>query len=143
MGVRAKARIFLFQCRYASLVNGDSVADNLETLGLSGLFDRETRIWVQRIAEAATKNSGEIADMISPALSNWSMDRLSMVTRLLLEQAVAEVRHIGTPAPVVIRESVRMAEEFDQPGAGAFINGVLHRILIENGGFPPEDPSDK
>jgi transcription antitermination factor NusB len=141
--MRSKARIFLLQSRYAALLNGGTVVSNLDALGFSGLFDPETREWIRGISEAAVRNSEDISLKIETALSNWSIDRLSIVTRLLLEQAVAEAFHVGTPAPVVIRESVRIAEEFDQPGAGAFVNGVLHRILIGNGGQSPENSADK
>lgn len=132
--MRARARKFLLQSRYAACQNGGTVSGNLDSLGFSGLFDNETRTWIRSIAEESVRNSPEISGLIAGALSNWSLERLSLVTRLLLEQALAEVLYVGTPAPVVIRESVRIAEEFDQPGAGSFVNGVLHAILVKNGG---------
>ncbi len=141
--MRSRARKFLLQSRYAASINGASISGNLDDLGFSTLFDNETRVWIRTIAEASVRNSGDISARIEAALSNWSMNRLSTVTRLLLEQAVAEACYIGTPVPVVIKESVRMAEEFDQPGAGAFVNGVLHRILVKDGGAFPETPPDQ
>lgn len=137
--MRSRARKFLLQSRYAARLNGGTVSGNLDSLGFGSLFDNDTRTWIRSIAEASVRNSSEISTQIGAALSNWSLDRLSLVTRLLLEQAVAEVLFVGTPAPVVIRESVRIAEEFDQPGAGAFVNGVLHRILVKDGGTGSED----
>ena len=38
-----------------------------------------------------------------------------------------------------MKDAVRIAEEFDQPGSGAFVNGVLHRVLVEDGGAGPAD----
>lgn len=131
MGVRAKARKFLLQCRYAADLSGSSVPACMEDLGFSTLFDPETRALIRGVAEACEENRAGISELVGGALTNWSPDRLSPITRLLLEQSVAEARFLGTPAPVVIREAVRIAEEFDQPGSGAFINGVLHRILVD------------
>lgn len=138
MGMRSRARKFLLQCRYASCMNGETVSVNLDELGFSDLFDPETRVLVRGVADASSRYGAEISRRIESALTNWSIGRLSLITRLLLEQAVAEACYMGTPVPVVIRESVRMAEEFDQPGAGAFVNGVLHRILVKDGGDPSE-----
>jgi len=143
VGMRSRARKFLLQSRYAARLNGATVSGNLDDLGFSGLFDHETRTWIRSIAEASVRNSAEISLQIEAALSNWSLDRLSLVTRLLLEQAVAEALYAGTPVPVVIRESVRIAEEFDQPGAGAFVNGVLHRVLVTDGGKGTEASDHK
>lgn len=143
MGMRSRARKFLLQCRYAASINGAPISANLDDLGFSNLFDHETRVLIRGVAEASARNSAEISRRIESSLANWSIGRLSVVTRLLLEQAVAEACYLGTPAPVVIRESVRIAEEFDQPGAGAFVNGVLHRILVKDGGAEPEDPASQ
>jgi transcription antitermination factor NusB len=137
--MRTRARKFLLQCRYAADLSGSGVSACMEDLGFPALFDPDTRTLIRSVAEVCERNRGDIARLIGGALSNWSLDRLSAVTRLLLEQSVAEARFLGTPAPVVIREAVRIAEEFDQPGSGAFVNGVLHRILVEEGGDGPAD----
>ncbi len=85
----------------------------------------------------ARKNREEIDGKIESALRNWSMDRLTPVTRLILQQALAESLYMDIPAPVAIKEAVRLAIEFEGPKTGSFVNGVLDRILFRD---VPKEP---
>ncbi len=138
MGLRTRGRKFLLQCRYAASANGLSLEENMETMAMSSRIpDPETRIWLQELGSTARKNREEIDGKIESALRNWSMDRLTPVTRLILQQALAESLYMDIPAPVAVKEAVRLAIEFEGPKTGSFVNGVLDRILFRDG---PKDP---
>lgn len=138
MGLRTRGRKFLLQCRYAADANGLSLEENMETMSISSRIpDPETRIWLQELGSTARKNREEIDGKIESALRNWSMDRLTPVTRLILQQALAESLYMDIPAPVAIKEAVRLAIEFEGPKTGSFVNGVLDRILFGDG---PKEP---
>ena len=131
MGQRTRGRKFLLQCRYAANANGLSLEENMETMSISTRIpDPETRIWLQELGRTAIKNSHEIDARIESALRNWSMDRLTPVTRLILQQALTESLYMDIPAPVAVKEAVRLAIEFEGPKTGSFVNGVLDRILF-------------
>lgn len=131
MGLRTRGRKFLLQCRYAADANDLSLEENMETMSISSRIpDPETRIWLQELGSTARKNREEIDGKIESALRNWSMDRLTPVTRLILQQALAESLYMDIPAPVAIKEAVRLAIEFEGPKTGSFVNGVLDRILF-------------
>ncbi len=93
--------------------------------------DAETRDWIKTLGDAVNTNLDEIHRKIEPALRNWSMDRLTKITRLILEQSVAETDYLNTPAAVAIQEAVRLAQEFEDDKTGSFVNGVLDRILCK------------
>ncbi len=131
MGQRTRGRKFLLQCRYAAEANGESIIQNMELMNMSSrIQDAETRIWIQNLAKAVEKNREEIDSLIEGSLVNWSMERLTPITRLILEQATAEKNYLEIPAPVVIKEAVRLAIDFEGPKTGSFVNGVLDKILI-------------
>lgn len=131
MGLRTRGRKFLLQCRYAADANGNSITGNMELMQMSTRIpDPDTRIWIKELAQAVDKNREEIDNLIEGSLVNWSMDRLTPITKLILEQATAEKNYLAIPAPVVIKEAVRMAIEFEGPKTGSFVNGVLDKILI-------------
>ncbi len=130
MGLRTKGRKFLLQCRYAADANEQSVSENMELMKMSSrVADPDTRVWIKELSKAVEKNREEIDTLIDGSLVNWSMDRLTPITKLILEQAVAEKTYLAIPAPVVIKEAVRLAIEFEGPKTGSFVNGVLDKIL--------------
>lgn len=50
----------------------------------------------------------------------------------MLRVAIYEMCFDGTtPDPVVINEAVALAQRFDTPQAGKFVNGVLSAVLAE------------
>lgn len=135
MGQRTRGRKFLLQCRYAADANGLSLDDNLESMSVSTRIpDPETRIWLRELGKAASEHSEEIDGRIESALENWSMNRLTPVTRLILQQAVAENQYMDIPAPVAVKEAVKLAIEFEGPKTGSFVNGVLDRLLFRKRG---------
>ncbi len=131
MGLRTRGRKFLLQCRYAAEANGESIPENMELMQMSTrITDPDTRVWIKELARAVDKNREEIDNLIENSLVNWSMSRLTPITKLILEQATAEKNYLSIPAPVVIKEAVRLAIEFEGPKTGSFVNGVLDKILI-------------
>ncbi len=131
MGLRTRGRKFLLQCRYAAEANEQTVSENMELMNMaSRISDPETRVWIKELANAVDRNREEIDAFIEGSLVNWSMNRLTPVTKLILEQAAAEEKYMEIPAPVVIKEAVRLAVEFEGPKTGSFVNGVLDKMLI-------------
>lgn len=133
MGQRSRGRKFLLQCRYAANANGLPLEDNMEAMDISDrINDPQTRIWLRELGKAAGSNREEIDRMISGVLENWSMDRLTPLTRLILQQAVAESLYMNIPPAVAVKEAVKLAIEFEGPGTGSFVNGVLDKILFRS-----------
>lgn len=130
MGLRTRGRKFLLQCRYAADANLESVVKNMESMNMtSRVADPETRVWIKELSKAVGDHREEIDTLIEGSLVNWSMNRLTPITKLILEQAIAEKNYLFIPAPVVIKEAVRLAIEFEGPKTGSFVNGVLDKIL--------------
>jgi N utilization substance protein B len=139
MRSRSRGRKFLLQCRYASQLNGEGILSSMDALGISERIDRDTRTWITRLAELIDFHRDEIDRAIERSLENWSLDRLNIITRLILEQAVAECWHMDTPKPVTIDEAITLAREFEGEDAVGFINGVLDRLLFTGQGADQPD----
>ncbi len=140
MGIRNRGRKALLQARYASEANNGSLSANLEDirrlledpdLGIGVPLDIEDWNWVSDLARAVHYNREEIDATIEDALENWTLERLSLVTRLILEQALGELFYFQppTPAPIVIDESIKLAKAFDTDETAGFVNGVLDSII--------------
>jgi N utilization substance protein B len=140
MHKRSRGRKFLLQCRYASQLNGEGILATLDTLGFTERIDAETRIWITRLAETIDFHRDEIDLAIEKSLQNWSLSRLNLLSRLILEQAVAEYWFMDTPKPVSIDEALTLAREFEGDDAVRFVNGVLDSLFFP--GTDQADPSD-
>lgn len=139
MGVRSRGRKALLQARYGAEVNSRSLVANLEDirqyladpdLGMGVPFETEDWNWVSDLASAILYNIAEIDERLEDVLENWTLDRLSIVTRLILEQALGEMYYFQptTPVPVAINEAIELAKSFDADESAAFVNSVLDKI---------------
>jgi N utilization substance protein B len=140
MGVRSRGRKALLQARYGAEVNSRSLSANLEDirqlltdpdLGIGIPFETEDWNWVSDLAGAILENRTEIDERLEDVLENWTLDRLNLVTRLILEQALGEMYYFQpiTPVPVAINEAIELAKAFDADESAGFVNSVLDKIV--------------
>ncbi len=144
MGVRSRSRKALIQARYAAEVNNRTLLANLEDIkryladpdmGIGVPFETEDWNWISSLAEAVSDNRVEIDSRIADVLENWTLDRLSLMTRLILEQALGEMYYFSppTPLPVIIDEAVELAKTFDADETAGFVNSVLDSVFGKKG----------
>lgn len=59
---------------------------------------------------------------------NWSVSRMSGVTRTILRLAIYELLCTETPPKVAINEAVELSKKFGDENEPNFVNGILNRI---------------
>lgn len=69
----------------------------------------------------------EIDDILRPLLDNWDLYRLGTVERAVLRMGIFEISYTDVPAPVVINESIDLANWFSTPKSRSIVNGVLDK----------------
>ena len=63
---------------------------------------------------------------------HWDSDRISLIDRVILNVALAEVRCFeNIPTTVTLNEYIEIAKTFSTPSSSAFVNGVLHSAIRE------------
>ena len=135
MGQRRKSRELALQCLYEMEEPGkdpDSVlqatADRRNSSPDSLRYAWQLMTWVGDECAALDKE-------INGNLKNWEPDRISLVIRQILRMAVAEGRHAPeVPAKVIINEAVDLAKKYDSEEGGAFVNGVLEKLIFRERG---------
>ncbi|MGI6075525.1 MAG: transcription antitermination factor NusB, partial [Pyramidobacter sp.] len=78
---------------------------------------------------------GEIDGLISPNMTGWTLDRLTVVDRAIIRLAVYEcliARSVNVQ--VALSEAVLLAQEYGRDESSRFVNGVLARVVraVEN-----------
>lgn len=81
------------------------------------------------LAQGTARSLDRIDPMIAEAATNWRLERLAIIDRLVLRLAVYELlERRDVPAAVVINEAIELARTFSAPDAARFVNGVLDAI---------------
>lgn len=108
----------LFNCSLQDVIN--TVFDDQQNM------DSET---IEFIADVYNKRA-EIDALISKSLTNYSLERLNLVDRAIIELATYEMLSGVVPA-VAINEAIEITKEYSDTGdkkAVSFNNSLLDRI---------------
>lgn len=83
----------------------------------------------QRILKIIT-NIAEIDVILGEASSGWKLNRLGKVDLTIMRLAIFEIKFDETvPDKVAINEAVEIAKIFGGDSSGAFVNGVLAKVV--------------
>ncbi|MEO5820821.1 MAG: transcription antitermination factor NusB [Vicinamibacteraceae bacterium] len=110
--------------------------------------DRERDAWAVDLVRGTAREMQRIDPLITQHATNWRIERMAVVDRVILRLGVYELLQNAPDAPpaVVIDEAVELARTFSADQAVAFVNGVLdavHRGLSEAATDGPTDgPAD-
>ena len=81
------------------------------------------------LAQGTARTLDRIDPLIAEAATNWRIERLAVIDRLVLRLAVYELlERPDVPPAVVINEALELARTFSAPDAVRFVNGVLDAI---------------
>lgn len=128
---RKSARAAAVQMVFENMLGGDGGEDTLCGL-IEFTPEGEDQDFIDGILAGVEAHGEELDQAIEKNLKGWTLDRISKVDQAVLRVAIYEMCFDGTtPDPVVINEAVALAQRFDTPQAGKFVNGVLSAVLAE------------
>ena len=128
---RKSARAAAVQMVFENMLGGDGGEDTLRGL-IEFTPEGEDLDFIDGILAGVEAHGEELDQAIEKNLKGWTLDRISKVDQAVLRVAIYEMCFDGTtPDPVVINEAVALAQRFDTPQAGKFVNGVLSAVLAE------------
>ncbi|MBE6768802.1 MAG: transcription antitermination factor NusB [Ruminococcaceae bacterium] len=121
---RREARELAFILLFEKMFTDASMDEILEAAREAR--DVEVDAFASRLAVGAAEKLDELDDAITPALHNWSRERLSRVALTVLRLAVHEMQsEADNPTSVVINEAVELAKKYGGADDASFVNGVL------------------
>ncbi len=132
MRVRSRARAWALQVLYAWEARGGDGSP----LALLREFEEERRIapasreYLTQLLTVVAERRREIDATLAEALTNWRLDRLSVIDRNILRIGAAELLFIpDVPPRASIQEAIVLAEKFATAESPRFVNGVLDALL--------------
>lgn len=89
--------------------------------------------YANELVSGTLEHLKEIDALLSKYAENWTLARMGRIDRNVLRLAVYEFLYReDIPARVTLNEAIVIAKKFAEESSGAFINGILDKILKED-----------
>jgi transcription antitermination protein NusB len=129
---RSRAREWALRVLYAweSRQAGKGIEPVLEEFLERRVIGPDRRPYLRRLVATLDADLPAIDAELQRCLTNWRLERLSVMDRNVLRLAGAEMmRFDDVPPRVSIQEALRLAEKYGTDRSPAFVNGVLDALM--------------
>lgn len=121
----------VLQILYAYEMNNDNLNLLIKEI-FTDVVEESEKKFGQDLINTVINNKEKLDQKIQERVSNWEMNRIALIDKILLRMAICELLFFpDIPPKVSINEAIEIAKEFSTAGSGKFINGILDAILIE------------
>ena len=131
---RKLAREAVLQALYAKYVSNEEQKKVLKDINSRYKFDKLTIKFVDELFSLTVENSSELDKKIETNLDNWTLDRLNVIDRLILQMSLCEMIYLQSydiSHKVTISSALENAKKFSSDDSISFVNGVLDSIYKE------------
>lgn len=88
-----------------------------------------TSAFAGELVEGVLANREELDGTIREASTNWSLEQMGKVDRMVLRIAIYEIAIArNVPVRAAINESIELAKTYGEADSGRFVNGILGRV---------------
>jgi N utilization substance protein B len=133
MGLRRQARECAVQWLFQYDVNAQhhhQVAPS--TTAFPSMIDiaPEAKPFAEQLVQGVLEHLPELDAMLQRVADHWSVERMAVVDRNVLRCALYELLYLDEiPAKVTMNEAIEIAKRFGSEESGAFVNGLLDRLI--------------
>jgi N utilization substance protein B len=132
MAQKSRRRIIrekVLQILFAYEMNQDSLNFSMDEL-LGDISKNADKDFANNLIDRTLKHTIELDEMIKERVSNWEINRIALIDRILIRIGICELLYFpDIPPKVSINESIEIAKEYSTAGSAKFINGILDAIL--------------
>ncbi len=131
---RKLAREAVLQALYAKHVSNEEAKKVLHDILKRYEFDKMTKKFVEELFNSTIEFSDDLDKHIESNLDNWTVDRLNVIDRLIMQMSLCEMIHLKSydiSHKVTISSAIENAKKFSSEDSTSFVNGVLDSIYKE------------
>ena len=131
---RKLAREAVLQALYAKHVSSEEAKKVLHDILKRYEFDKMTKKFVEELFNSTIQFSDDLDKHIESNLDNWTVDRLNVIDRLIMQMSLCEMIHLKSydiSHKVTISSAIENAKKFSSEDSTSFVNGVLDSIYKE------------
>ncbi len=131
---RELALQILFQCDFHG-----STEFWLEQFWAQRDTSESVRAFASELVAGVQTHQGELDDLIAAYARNWTIDRMPVVDRNILRQAMYELLWVpDVPAKVTVDEALELAKNFADDETRRFVNGILDQLIKHDARLEPK-----
>jgi N utilization substance protein B len=131
---KSKRRIVrekVLQILYAYEMNRESL-ESISREVLSEVTDDTDKNFALDLIRRVLENVDDLDERIIQRVTNWEMNRIALIDKILLRMGICELLHFpDIPPKVSINESIEISKDYSTAGSAKFINGILDAVLAE------------
>tara|TARA_B100001113_G_scaffold348639_1_gene342788 strand:- start:552 stop:974 length:423 start_codon:yes stop_codon:yes gene_type:complete len=131
---RKLAREAVLQALYAKHLSNEDAKKVLHDILIRYEFDKMTKKFVEQLFNSTIQFSDDLDKLIESSLNNWTVDRLNVIDRLIMQMSLCEMIHLKSydiSHKVTISSAIENAKKFSSEDSTSFVNGVLDSIYKE------------
>ena len=131
---RKLAREVVLQALYAKHVSSEEAKKVLHDILKRYEFDKMTKKFVEELFNSTIEFSDDLDKHIESNLDNWTIDRLNVIDKLIMQMSLCEMIHLKSydiSHKVTISSAIENAKKFSSEDSTSFVNGVLDSIYKE------------
>ena len=131
---RKLAREAVLQALYAKHVSNEEAKKVLHDILTRYEFDKMTKKFVEELFNLTIEFSDDLDKHIESNLDNWTVDRLNVIDKLIMQMSLCEMIHLKSydiSHKVTISSAIENAKKFSSEDSTSFVNGVLDSIYKE------------
>ncbi len=88
--------------------------------------NRAQLAYIDNVVDGIANRADALNEQIQKYSIGWDVNRISRLTRAILQLAIYEIQYIDdVPTGVAISEAVRLAKKYDGADTASFVNGIL------------------
>ena len=97
------------------------------------------RAFVSQLVTGVRTHQAELDGLIAAYARNWTVDRMPVVDRNILRQAMYELLWVSdVPAKVTVDEALELAKNFADDETRRFVNGMLDQFIKREARLEPK-----
>lgn len=121
----------VLQILYAYEINEEGLTFLTDGI-LSDIQNSSDIEFAKELVNKVAANKKLFDEEIQKRVSNWEIDRIALIDKILLMMGMAEISFFpDIPPKVSINEVIEIAKEYSTSNSGKFINGILDAYLSD------------
>ncbi len=113
----------VLQVLYAYELNSDNLQSQIDEVFADTEEDSDKQFGLSLIYKVIP-NRNKFDEMIKEKVSNWEMDRIALIDKILIRMGICELLYFeDIPPKVSINEVIEISKKFSTSGSAKFING--------------------
>ena len=129
---RKAARDLAFKLIYQLEMHREDIDEQIAIFYRENSVDDKDKEYINEVVRGVLHEKDALDGFVQKYSRGWKLSRISKVDLAILRLALYEMTRMKEiPQSVSINEAVELAKKYSGSEAGAYINGVLGRILRE------------